>query len=97
MSVRRDGNLLEICHYPSGVRATGTFIPTGQSEHYIDVRVYVPKSHMGQTRAFFGNFDGNSNNDWSQRDGTPGPMGPRPNGQQLITTMETCKSCTLLH
>lgn len=83
-----------MCHYPSGVRVTGTFIPTGQSEHYIDVRVYVPRSHMGQTRAFFGNFDGNPNNEWSQRDGTPGPMGPGPNAQQLSATLETCKSYT---
>lgn len=38
-----------------------------RSEHYINFRIQIPRSYSGRTQGFYGNFDGNSANEFFER------------------------------
>jgi len=71
LGVRRSGNTVYVSHFQSGVvLEANVILPNSPQQYYINVRVFVPRTHMGQVQGFYGNFDGNPNNDFSRRDGS---------------------------
>jgi len=89
IGVRRSGNIVLVSHFPSGVVLEADVRdPSGPQNYYINVRIFVPRSHMGDLQGIFGNFDGNQDNEFARRDGT---VIIATGGQALFDGLSTCE------
>lgn len=84
-------NPLTAAFYDSGIVLLACVYKRG-SEHYINFRIHIPQSYSGRTRGFFGNFDGNRNNEFYVRGQTmPLQDNFRYGNLDLFNHLQSCK------